>query len=192
MVFSDRQIEILGISLEIISKEGIQNFTMRQIAAEAGISEPAIYRHFPSKVAILEALLDQFAMRHQVLATKYLDGKDFAKAGQFMLAVLKNLSERPALSAIIFSEEIFRNEPVLREKIKAITESTQAAMVSHLNHFPIAKVLPVEQLVWMLMGSVRFLVARWRLSDFGFDLEKEGKPFIKNLMKLHANKENEK
>lgn len=188
MTLSERQIEILGISLEIISKEGIQNFTMRQIATEAGISEPAIYRHFPNKVAILEALLDQFAERHKVLAAEFLDGKDFANAGKFMLAVLKNLSERPALSAIIFSEEIFRNEPLLRVKIKAITESTQAAMIFHLNHFPIPKVLPVEQMVWMLMGSVRFLVARWRLSDFGFDLEKEGKSFIKNLIKLHTNK----
>ena len=181
MELSARQEEILKVSLGIISKEGVQSFTMRQIAAEIGISEPAIYRHFPNKVAILEALLDQFGERHRQLAALHLTGSDFSGIGTFLRCVLTNLSENPALSAIIFSEEIFQNEPTLRQKVAAIMSETESAVIRHLNKFPIARIMPVKHVAWVFLGSVRFLVTRWRLSGFAFDLVTEGTSFINTL-----------
>lgn len=189
MTYTTRQIEILDIALQIISKEGIQNFTMKQVAAEIGVSEPAIYRHFANKVAILDAVLEQFSQRQQELAAQYLDGKEFANVGRFMQAVLKLLAEKPALSAIIFSEELFQSEPTLKEKVAEIMLRTQTAMIAHLSRVPMARFLPIEHTAWMFLGSMRFLVARWRMSNFGFNLESEGKSFMKNLMKIPAHTE---
>lgn len=192
MNFTARQLEILNTSLDIISKDGVQNFTMRLIASEIGISEPAIYRHFPNKVAILEALLDQFQQRQNKLAKQYLDGSELSGVVHFLLEVLKNLSEKPALSAIIFSEEIFQNEPILRKKVVEIMESTENSIVSHLNNFPITRFIPTKHLAWILLGSVRFLVTRWRLSGFDFDLKTEGEAVINNIMNFHPTIGNKK
>jgi AcrR family transcriptional regulator len=186
MELSVRQMEILQVSLGIISKEGVQNFTMRQIAAEIGISEPAIYRHFPNKVSILEALLVQFEERHKLLAEEFLNGVEFSGIGKFLLSVLTNLAAQPAMSAIIFSEEIFQNEPVLRQKVTDIMKNTESAVIEHLTRFPIGRIIPVKHAAWMFLGSVRFLVTRWRLSGFSFDLVAEGSSFIDTLTGIYS------
>src|SRR5690606_10615788 len=58
--FTDRQIEIMDAATNRISKFGIQNLTNKTFAADNGLSEPALYRHFKSKNQILWSLLEYF------------------------------------------------------------------------------------------------------------------------------------
>lgn len=55
--FSDfiegRRGEILDAALAVFGEKGYEAGTMREIAARVGVSEPAIYRHYESKEAIL-------------------------------------------------------------------------------------------------------------------------------------------
>jgi AcrR family transcriptional regulator len=55
--FSDfvegRRGEILDAALSVFGDKGYEAGTMREIAARVGVSEPAIYRHYESKEAIL-------------------------------------------------------------------------------------------------------------------------------------------
>ena len=44
--FSDRQIEIMEAATARIDTYGIQNLTIKNLAADIGLSEPALYRHF--------------------------------------------------------------------------------------------------------------------------------------------------
>ena len=55
-----RQQEIVEKSIRLISEKGIQGFTIKNLAKSVGISEPAIYRHFESKIEILITILNQF------------------------------------------------------------------------------------------------------------------------------------
>lgn len=184
MAFTARQNEILDVSLRIISEEGVQNFTMRQIAGAIGISEPGIYRHFSNKIAILEALLERFGQAYRDLASHHLKGKRLSEIKDFLIAILNNLDQYPALSAIIFSEEIFQNEASLRTKVSDIMKKTQKDINKQLEALKINIFLPTEHITWMLLGSVRFLVAKWRLSNFDFDLSREGEAFTSNLLKI--------
>jgi len=52
-MLTDRQIEIINKSIDIIATKGIQGLTIKNLSKEIGISEPAIYRHFESKTDIL-------------------------------------------------------------------------------------------------------------------------------------------
>jgi TetR/AcrR family fatty acid metabolism transcriptional regulator len=58
--FTDRQIEIMEAATNRISKYGIQNLTIKTLAEDIGLSEPALYRHFKSKNEILLSLLEYF------------------------------------------------------------------------------------------------------------------------------------
>jgi len=44
--------------------------------------------------------------------------------------------------------------------------------------------VPAEQLSNMLMGAIRLLVTRWRLSGFAFDLKSEGKILSDSFKKI--------
>jgi len=60
MELSARQQQIIEASIGLIDRLGIQGFTIKNLSKEIGISEPAIYRHFESKVEILSTILESF------------------------------------------------------------------------------------------------------------------------------------
>ena len=60
MNFSERQIQIIEAATKRIDKYGIQELTTKNLAADIGLSEAALYRHFKSKNDILLGMLSYF------------------------------------------------------------------------------------------------------------------------------------
>lgn len=54
----DRRQEILSGAAEVFSEFGYHRARMSQIAGSSGITGPALYRHFPSKEALLAAVIE--------------------------------------------------------------------------------------------------------------------------------------
>lgn len=59
----DRKAQIINSAVGMMSSHGIAGATTARIAADVGISEPALYRHFRNKQEILVAALDQVSAR---------------------------------------------------------------------------------------------------------------------------------
>lgn len=58
MAASDRRSQILEVALNMFSKKGLNGATTKEIAAAAGVTEAIIFRHFPSKQALYQAVLE--------------------------------------------------------------------------------------------------------------------------------------
>jgi AcrR family transcriptional regulator len=56
-----RQEEILDRTLELVRESGLANLTMKKVAERMGFTEPAMYRHFPTKQALVLGLLGRLA-----------------------------------------------------------------------------------------------------------------------------------
>jgi len=54
-----RRQSIVDAAVDLIVQTGQTRCTLEQVATHAGISKPLIYRHFSSREALLEAVLDQ-------------------------------------------------------------------------------------------------------------------------------------
>lgn len=52
--------KILDVSIDLFSQYGYDGVSIRQIARAVGIRESSIYNHYPSKQAILRAVLDYY------------------------------------------------------------------------------------------------------------------------------------
>lgn len=50
---------ILDVALSLVSEEGVEAVTMRRVAAEAGVTPMATYRHFANREALLKAVADE-------------------------------------------------------------------------------------------------------------------------------------
>jgi AcrR family transcriptional regulator len=50
--------DVLACALGLAEREGLEQVTMRRLAAELGVSPNALYTYFPDKTAILDALFD--------------------------------------------------------------------------------------------------------------------------------------
>ena len=55
---SDRRTQLLNHALDIFAKRGYDGATTKEIAAAAGVTEAVIFRHFPSKQALYQAVLE--------------------------------------------------------------------------------------------------------------------------------------
>lgn len=58
-----RQTEILDRAAELVAESGLANLTMKRLAERVGFTEPAIYRHFPGKRALVRAMIERFSGR---------------------------------------------------------------------------------------------------------------------------------
>ncbi|GAA4880112.1 TetR/AcrR family transcriptional regulator [Saccharopolyspora cebuensis] len=59
---ADRRAQLAAIAAELFCERGYHGVGLGEIAASAGISGPAIYRHFPNKQAILAHAAQDFAL----------------------------------------------------------------------------------------------------------------------------------
>lgn len=188
--FTDRQKEIIDASIKLIDEKGIQKLTIKNLSKIIGISEPAIYRHFENKMDILLGILTYFQQNNRILFEKTVtpDKSEIGKIESIFSRHFKLFAANPALAAVLFSEEIFQNDRRLSEKVFKIMNTNRAYLLEIIeNGFAKNEFrgdIPKEQLSLIVMGSLRLIVTRWRLSRFEFDLEEEGKMLWNSLKKL--------
>ncbi len=182
-----RQLEIIDTSINLISQKGIQGLTIKNISKEIGISEPAIYRHFENKISILIAILNSFKEMGEMLSNLAQTNDDTAiNKIEFMFSkILKLFIDQPALISIVFSEEIFKNEAILKTKIVEILNLYQTNIENIINKGKednnVRKDIDTKSLALIAMGSLRLLVKRWELNSYNDDLQSEGNHLIKSL-----------
>lgn len=52
---------ILGAAREVFSEKGSRGSTTREVADRAGVNEATLFRHFGTKVALIQAMLDHYS-----------------------------------------------------------------------------------------------------------------------------------
>ena len=189
-MLTERQTQIIDESINLIAKKGIQGFTIKNLSNAIGISEPAIYRHFDSKVNILVAILDNFVDQANFLSAKMSESNMTAlqKITFMVEKMIDMFVKSPPMVSVIFSEEIFKNEEILKNKIVKIlnkNEETIEQIISNgQKNNEIRSDINVKCSALFVMGSLRLLVKRWDLNNYNFKLKKEGKILIESIHKI--------
>lgn len=189
-MFTDRQQEIMEHAIDLIAEKGIQGMTMKNLSKRLGITEPAIYRHYENKIDILLSLLEYFTATTSGIFQEQFNSE--LKAIERIEIIFQKHFEAfvktPALVAVIFSEEIFRNEQVLSDRVKQIMEHNAAAIARIIEagkqKGEISSAISTQQLTTIFMGSLRLLVKKWQMNGFSFDLSTEGEDLFQTLNQL--------
>ncbi len=187
---TERQKEIIEVSLELISEMGIQGLTIKNLSKKIGISEPAIYRHYDSKTDILIAILDFFNNNTEQIFKNELQNVDQSidKIEHLFTKHFASFSAKPSLVSVIFSEEIFRNDPLLIDKISKVIEQNQRILTEIVSagqkDGELRTDIEAEHLSTVIVGTLRLFVKRWQFSGYTYDLPKEGKMIIESIKLL--------
>ena len=187
MELSKRQIEIIEAATKLIGEKGIQNLTTKNLATEMGFSEPALYRHFKGKAEILENVLIYYkeilSEGLKEIIRSDMDGLE--KVNRMIAFQFNHFTKFPAVIMVIFAETSFQYDSVLSKVVAQIMSQKQKMVSSILatgqNEGSIRNDIAPDQLTTMVMGSMRFTVLRWRLSNFEFNLVDEGKTLCKTI-----------
>jgi TetR/AcrR family transcriptional regulator len=59
----DRRRQLLDTALDLFSRKGFEGTTTKEIALAAGVTEAIIFRHFPTKQSLYQAVLDDYHER---------------------------------------------------------------------------------------------------------------------------------
>ena len=115
---TSRREEILeALASELESRPGVRITTAR-LAEVVGVSEAALYRHFPSKARMFEALMD-FAEESVfgLLSRVQAEGGDLERRVERSLVVLLRFSERnPGITRVLLGEALLGEHERLRSR----------------------------------------------------------------------------
>ncbi|HIP35702.1 MAG TPA: TetR/AcrR family transcriptional regulator [Crocinitomix sp.] len=187
-MLTERQAEIIETSINLIATKGIQGLTIKNLSKEIGISEPAIYRHFESKTDILLAILKNFEEMSSFMDT-VINQLDTAMAKiEFMfLKIVEIFIDEPSHISVVFSEEVFKNEEVLKNKIVEIMEAKvktiENIILEGQNNNEFRTDIEHKILATIIIGTLRFMIKHWDLKNQHKHLKEESRNIV-NALKI--------
>ncbi|WP_435099414.1 TetR/AcrR family transcriptional regulator [Arhodomonas sp. AD133] len=177
-----RRREVVETMLDMAASHGPDRVTTRLIAQRLGVSEPALYRHFPDgKPGMWQALAGVVSERmkaawRSALATAPVSAPERLRA--LVTCQLDLIAATPALPAILFSRTLHRDNAALRTGIAAVAARFHARLEQIVEDGrrkgELREDLDADAVAWLLISVVQGTAIRWSLSDRGFDLEREG------------------
>lgn len=189
--FTERQIEIMEAATKRIDQFGIQELTIKNLAADLHLSEAALYRHFKSKNEILLGLLTYFILEMKERLSLIIENEIESPSEllrQLFESQLSTFVKKPAIVSVIFSEGIFQFNKELSEKVSSMMavmqENIKGLIVRGQNDGLYSKLMGPETLTTIIMGSMRMVVLKWKLSGNKSDLVNDGKSVLNGLLKM--------
>ena len=91
----------------------------------------------------------------------------------------------PSLVSVIFSEEFFRNEDVLYQKVSGVMNENLRQLTNFLAqgqaNGEIRQDAQATLLATIILGSVRLQVKQWQTMEYATDIVAQGKELINTL-----------
>ena len=189
--FTERQIEIMEAATLRIDKFGIQELTIKNLASDLSLSEAALYRHFKSKNEILLGLLTYFILEINERLALIIEDKEKQPSEllkKVFVSQLNTFVQKPAIVSVIFSEGIFQFNKELSDKVStmmALMQNNIHALVTRgQNEGVYGKLLGSDTITTIIMGSMRMVVLKWKLSGNKSNLVNDGKNVLNGLLKM--------
>ena len=193
--YTSRQIEIMEAATARIDKHGIQNLTIKNLAADIGLSEPALYRHFKGKNEILLSLLNYFIseMKNRIKGIeKNPDDSVSDELREIFKSQLEAFTKKPAIVSVIFAESIFHFDDDLRIKVTEIMDLMHNYVSANIKKGQesgeYGKLINASTLTTIVIGGIRLTVLKWKVSGHKSNLLKDGKAVVDGILKMIENK----
>ena len=190
---SDRQFEIIAAAGNILSASGVSGLTIKNLAKAMQFSESAIYRHFNSKEEIVVAMLGYLAENMDERLKQVVSGQKDPR--EKLEAIFLNqfgfFAQNPHFVVAVFSDGLMEES----QKINAAILRIMQVKMNHL--LPVimqgqqqglfTNAITTEELMHIIMGSFRLQMLKWRIANFQFDIERQGKNMLHAILTLIKN-----
>jgi len=132
-----RQLDIMQSLAKMLQAKGPVKVTTASLANECGITEAAIYRHFPSKRKIYEGLVDFCEQSLFDLIGKINSSKDdhLEKVSKIMVLLVSFSEKNPGLARLLTREAFSIDEASLDDRIKQIFSKIELQIKQNLQKY---------------------------------------------------------
>lgn len=159
-----RRAQLLDAALEVFVAQGYHAAAMDDIAERAGVSKPVLYQHFPSKLELYLALLEQSSDRIIDATRDALESTDdnHTRVEATMQVFYDYVANAKGAFRLVFESDL-TNEPAVRAQVDRVTAAC-AESITRVIHEDTglpdeaARLLAVS-LVGMAQVSARYWLA---------------------------------
>jgi AcrR family transcriptional regulator len=160
-----RRKQLLGAAQEIFVAQGYHAAAMDDIAERAGVSKPVLYQHFPGKLELYMALLDEHATslvkRVRTALGSTTDNR--ARVAASVAAYFDFVAGNGEGFRLVFESDL-RNDPAVRERVERMTAECIAAITETIAHDTGFRAEEAQLLSVGLTGMAE-IGARWWLAS---------------------------
>ena len=167
-----RQLDIMQNLAVMLGQKGPVKITTALLANQCGITEAAIYRHFPSKRKIYSGLVD-FCEQNifDLIASINSSDSDYLEKTKKILTLVVNFSEKnPGLARLLTREAFSIDETSLDERIGQMMSKIELIIKQNLQKYEQttkAKLaLPTASAANLLLASAEGFIQQFVRSGF--------------------------
>lgn len=155
---ADRQLDIADAILRVAGREGIGALTMERLGREVGVTSGALFRHFPSRTA----MLNEAAQRAVGLLEASFPPAELPpleRLRQFVVARAKVAAEHGAIPQLVFSEQFGKALPPEGARaVRGVVRRTRDFVVEALREAGAAgevrRDMSAEELALTVVGAI--------------------------------------
>lgn len=176
----NRKAEIVDTTLRLADELGPDRLTTQAVADAVGLTQPAIFRHFPTKQALWQAVAEMIdeTMTEAWQAALACNSGPQDRLVALIRTQLRQIEGNPAIPAILHSRELQTENADLRQRFRSLMMRFQGLLRTELiaardSGLIRGDVDPDDGAV-LLISLVQGLAIRWSLGNRSFALEAEG------------------
>ncbi len=124
----ERQQQVLEVLLTLLnSEDGMQRITTARLANAVGVSEGALYRYYPSKTKMFEALLDNIesALIGQIKLGTNRETTTLGRIKQMLYIIVEFARKNPGVTRILTGHALMFEEDILKMRVSKFFDSLE-------------------------------------------------------------------
>jgi AcrR family transcriptional regulator len=158
-----RRSQLLRVAARLLSERGIEGLQFKDLAAEAKVTRPVVYRYFPTRRALVSAVLDDF---FAALRARFFDGAAASIPGSiaevtrgFVDAVCTTIEEKGAFAWHLMADRV--SDPEIARLANGLQEQLIAPWRPKIAELTGAKASEVTTLSRMIVAAGRAVLELW-------------------------------
>ncbi len=147
-----------------------EHITTAQLARAVGVSEAALYRHFPSKAKMFEGLIEfieetLFTRINKIIAE---ESRAEARIQNILFLLLGFAGKNPGMARLLYGDVLVGETERLRKRVAQIYERIETQMKQLLREAEVNENLhlPVNDAAVLLLAVVEGSITRFVRSEF--------------------------
>ena len=131
----ERRQQVLTVLTHMLhSERGMERMTTARLAEEVGVSEAALYRYFPSKTKMFEALIDNIEANlfSRITTSIRNETNTMNRVRDIMQMILDFARKNPGLTSILTGHALMFEEPLLQARVAQFFDRLEMQFVNIL------------------------------------------------------------
>jgi len=170
-----RKQDILEALAQMLEKCPGERITTARLAREVGVSEAALYRHFPSKAKMFEGLIE-FVEDSIFSRINLINSNDASTAEKcyLTLSLLLTFAEKnPGITRILMGDPLTGENDRLRKRVVQFFDRVETQLKQFLREAPVRdgreSNIPVDQAANLLLSIATGKICQYVRNDFSAD-----------------------